>query len=319
MSDIKLFSIEQCATELVSRTARLEKDMQELIEGKMEVFLGVRFLASEYSTGNVHKGRIDSLGIDENGCPVIIEYKRHSTENVINQGLYYLDWLLDHQAEFKLLVMEKLDSEQANAIEWIGTRLICIAADFNKFDGHAVQQINRNIELMRYRYFGEDLFLLELVNAQTANYNDLVKEKPSVISTEQENIEQPEQTNSNTRKDTHLDRKSQASEQQLALYEMVCDYADSLGDEVQRKELKFYTAFKRIKNFASVHVWAPIKDPKILIYLHLDPTTIELEEGFSSDATNKGHWGTGNLELNVRNESDFEKAKILIEQSYLTS
>ena len=35
---------------------------------------------------------MDSIGIDENNCPVIVEYKRSSNENIINQGLFYLDW-----------------------------------------------------------------------------------------------------------------------------------------------------------------------------------------------------------------------------------
>jgi hypothetical protein len=35
---------------------------------------------------------------DENGSPVIFEYKRSVNENVINQGLFYLNWLLDHRA-----------------------------------------------------------------------------------------------------------------------------------------------------------------------------------------------------------------------------
>jgi hypothetical protein len=34
----------------------------------METMLGVRFLASEYSTGPVHVGPIYSLGIDEHGA-----------------------------------------------------------------------------------------------------------------------------------------------------------------------------------------------------------------------------------------------------------
>jgi hypothetical protein len=42
----------------------------------MPVMPGVRFLVSEYGTGPVHGGRIDSLGIDENGAPVVVEYKR---------------------------------------------------------------------------------------------------------------------------------------------------------------------------------------------------------------------------------------------------
>ena len=55
----------------------------------MLTFFGVTFLKTEYVTSNGR--RIDSLGIDENNCPVIFEYKRASNENVINQGLFYLD------------------------------------------------------------------------------------------------------------------------------------------------------------------------------------------------------------------------------------
>lgn len=94
MSDIKLFALQSDAViELPGSAAPLERDLQEKIEAHMPAFLGVHFLASEYSTGKTHKGRIDSLGLDENGCPVIIEYKRNKNENVINQGLFYLDWL----------------------------------------------------------------------------------------------------------------------------------------------------------------------------------------------------------------------------------
>ena len=108
MGDIKLFRYNNDGvTTLESRSATIEKSLQNLIEKHMETILGVRLLASEYSTGKVHGGRIDSLGIDENNCPVIVEYKRSINENVINQGLFYLDWLLDHKAEFKLLVIEK--------------------------------------------------------------------------------------------------------------------------------------------------------------------------------------------------------------------
>ena len=129
--------------------------------------MGVRFLATEYPTGKTHGGRIDTLGIDENGCPVIIEYKRSLNENVINQGLYYLDWLLDHKAEFELLVLKHIGKEAADTIEWTGPRL-CIAGNFTKYDQHAVQQINRNIELIRYVRYGTDLVLFELVNAVEA-------------------------------------------------------------------------------------------------------------------------------------------------------
>ena len=104
MSEIKLFEVGTVVKERTSSTVVLEKQLQTTIEQNMETFFGVRFLKSEYM---ITSGRMDSIGIDENNSPVIFEYKRSTSENVINQGLFYLDWLLDHKADFKLLVIEK--------------------------------------------------------------------------------------------------------------------------------------------------------------------------------------------------------------------
>lgn len=309
MSDIKLFQLWQGeVTELVSKSAKLEKDLQQLVEPHMEVFLRIRFLATEFTTSN--GGRIDSLGLDENGCPVIIEYKRHTNENVINQGLFYYDWLLDHKAEFQLLVMKQLGHIIAENIEWEGARLVCIATDFTRYDEHAIKQIDRNIELMRYKYFGDNLFLLELVNSHLSN---------KAATAKQQNVELSEVDTNPTKKerrDYHENRKTSASPELLSLYESVCDFGLSLGDDVQRKELKFYTALKKIKNFASVQVWAPQQDPSLRIYLHIDPDNVQLKEGLVNDARDKGHWGTGDLEIIVRSGQDLELAKQLIQLSF---
>jgi len=70
MSDLKLFKLEAGrASELVSTTVALERELQAVIEQNMPAMFTVRFLASEYSTGKIHRGRIDSLGLDENGSP----------------------------------------------------------------------------------------------------------------------------------------------------------------------------------------------------------------------------------------------------------
>ena len=170
MSEIKLFRLENGGRNGDRRRCRRTgKSLQTLIENNLEPMLAVRFLTSEHSTGHLHKGRIDTLGVDENDCPVILEYKRSISENVINQGLYYLDWLLDHKAEFKLLVLDRYGKVVADAIDWTAPRLICVAADFTKHDEHAVRQINRNIDLVRYRRFGGDLLALELLTSTTAD------------------------------------------------------------------------------------------------------------------------------------------------------
>jgi len=114
MAEIKLYRINGLqALEVPTSTSGLEKSLQVLLEHNLESILAVKFLRSEYSTGKNHGRRIDTLGIDENLCPVIIEYKRAVNENVINQGLSYLDWLLDHKADFKLLVMDSVGKAQA--------------------------------------------------------------------------------------------------------------------------------------------------------------------------------------------------------------
>ncbi|BBN89362.1 DUF5655 domain-containing protein [Azospira sp. I09] len=312
MSDIKLFRYaNNCASELAGKSATIERTLQRLIESQMEAFLGVRFLATEYSTGAKHRGRIDSLGLDENGCPVIIEYKRHSNENVINQGLFYLDWLLDHKADFRFLVMDKLGKDEADKIEWSGTRLLCIAADFTRYDEHAVAQINRNIELIRYKLFGEDLLLLELVNGASAASTQ------SVSKVDESVTEKPVKTPaaSTLAMKTHADQIASASPELLALFEQTRSFILAQGDDIIEKPLKLYVAFRRLKNFVCMSLISK-QDPHVFLTLKLDPTTVELEKGFTRDVTNIGHWGTGDLEVVLRKPADFERAKSLIERSY---
>ena len=166
MADIKLFNINKTVKEYQSGTVTLEKELQTVIENNMNTFFGVTFLASEYRTTD--GGRMDSIGIDENHCPVIFEYKRSMKENVINQGLFYLNWLLDHKDSFKVLVIEKLGLKAADDIDWTMPRVVCIAGDFTKYDESAIKQMNRNISLIRYKKFGDDLLMFEQINENIA-------------------------------------------------------------------------------------------------------------------------------------------------------
>jgi len=308
MSDIKLFNIQgKKVSELSGSSVELEKSLQTLIENNLEAFLGVRFLTTEHPTGLRQRGRIDTLGIDENGCPVIIEYKRSSNENVINQGLYYLDWLLDHKSDFRLLVLEKFGKQHAEQIEWTSPRLICIAGDFNRYDEHAVQQIPRNIELIRYRKYGDGFLLMELVNVTTPSNS-----KESNIPEASKKVKNKYQTVSG-----YLEKSSQ---EQKDRYESLRSFMLALGDDVQEKTCKNYFAYKRIKNFACVEVHP--QSSLILVYLKLDPDIVDLislGNDFARDVRNIGHFGTGDLELRLRNSEDLEKAKPMILKSYEVS
>lgn len=152
-------------TEFPTRTVATERTLQRLMERHLLQLLGVNFVASEYSIGSRHAGRIDTLGLDHQESPVVIEYKRGLAVNQISQGLYYLDWLDDHRGEFYLLAREQLGTSLAQAIRWERVRLICVAAAFHRYDLRAVRQVHRRIELIRYCWFGDDLLSLTTVAA----------------------------------------------------------------------------------------------------------------------------------------------------------
>jgi len=307
MGDIKIFkTIGDAVVELDGTAVALEKSLQNLIEKHLDVFLGVRFLASEYSTGKTHAGRIDTLGIDENGCPAIIEYKRSTNENVINQGLFYLDWLLDHKAEFELLILRKFGETAAQTIEWTAPRLICIAGEFTKYDQHAVQQINRNIELIKYKRYGDELLLLDLVHSVTA---DAGGTEPVVGPVGNDGGGNAYRTVS--------DHLASADQQTVDLFEAVKAFLMGLGEDVQVKTLKYYFAFKRIKNFSCVEIRN--QSGKVQVFVKVDPDTIELVEGFTQDVRDLGHFGTGDLKITIGSLEDLERAKPLLEKSYEAS
>jgi len=302
MSDIKLFRIDGIVSrEVPAKPVGLEKSLQTVIEHNLVAMLGVRFLRSEHKTGQVHRGRIDTLGIDEDGCPVIIEYKRAVNENVINQGLFYLDWLLDHKAEFELMVLKTFGDVEAARIDWSAPRLVCIAADFTRYDINAVKQINRNIDLMRYRHFAESLLSLELVHTNTAE---------TIIP---EEVEAEKKTGKRSSDKTFAEWLVELKGSPLLdLYETLRAYILALGDDVQEKELKLYTSFRKIKNFSCV----VLSKKSVTLYLRLNPESVPQMEPFMRDVRKIGHWATGDLEVSLTSPEQMRTVEPLILRAY---
>ncbi len=154
--------------------------------------------------------------------------------------------------------------------------------------------MNRNIELIRYRRYGNEFILFELVNAVIASSGggSTGTPKPSpTYKTVDEYLGAPP--------DLH------------ALYDDLQTQLVALGDDVQEKHLKYYIAFKRIQNFACVEVHPHAR--KLLVFVKVDPAAIELTEGFTRDVTDIGHFGTGDLEITIGSRADLDRAMPLIE------
>ncbi|MEU7731309.1 DUF5655 domain-containing protein [Streptomyces sp. NPDC040724] len=293
MSGLKLFNTRSGVTEVAPQLAEVEADVQDLVEAHMETMLGVRFLASEYSTGPVHGGRIDSLGIDENGAPVIVEYKRATDPGVINQGLFYMSWLMDHRTEFQALVRERLGATAASQVLWSAPRLICVAGDFTRYDLHAVREHRHSIDLVRYRFFGNDHFGVETVATAVGRMS-----APRV---------------GRRRGTAKAQRAASADGAMTELHAALDEALLGLGEDITKVENRTYHAYQRLRNFACL---CPPQKTKLLVYLKVDPKATDLVPGFTRDVTGLGHHGTGDLEVQVRTERDLERAQELFRLSY---
>ncbi|MGE7440083.1 DUF5655 domain-containing protein [Kitasatospora sp. NPDC001175] len=309
MTDLKVFRLGEDGldVEVQGSLAARECDLQKRVEANMRAMLGIRFLASEYQTGPLHRGRIDSLGLDENGTPVIIEYKRGSDPGVIVQAVSYLTWLDASHHEFQALVRDELGNEAAEAINWHNPRVVCIAGDFARHDRIAVHKMGQRIDLVRYRIFDGDLLSLQLIEST-----------PGSAGAPRSATARTAPANGNT-VPAAADDEVKVVEEKLgkmpsalqALYRELHTVLTESGD-VEAETMKHYIAYRRLVQAATVRF---LKDT-ILLNLKVDPDGVKLEAGFTRTVRGKGHLGTGDLEVRIRSAADLEKAAPLIQQAF---
>jgi predicted transport protein len=158
-----------------------EAELRDFFADNLEEILGVRFLEKEYPTTD---GRMDTIGIDENDSPVIIEYKWKENEEVLSQGLYYFDWLLHNKRHFNLLVKSKLGEEIE--VNWDQPRVILIAQGFSRYVKTAVQQV-KNVELKTYNLYDGDVLHIE--NEYTP-YPEKVRSARVIIEEDQQGVQE---------------------------------------------------------------------------------------------------------------------------------
>lgn len=131
--------------------------LRDFFASNLEDLLGIRFIEKEYV---IQEGRIDTLGLDENNSPVIIEYKWKENEEVLAQGLFYFSWLLKNKKHFELLVENKLG--KTVEVQWDQPRVILVAQGFSRYIQGAVEQ-EKHIELLAYHFYQSDILHLETI------------------------------------------------------------------------------------------------------------------------------------------------------------
>lgn len=298
-----LFKINGSAVKkITAKELDLEKHLQELFENNLEEILNIVFLAHEYSTS--FGGRIDTLGIDKNGSPCIIEYKKNQNDNVINQGLSYLRWLLDHKADFEILCQsKKIDIE----IDWDSPRVICIAESYNKFDLDTADILPINIELLRYRIYDEDILYLE-----PENYQKVRISTSGIVKKSNQGKEKTDRLQKTYSIDDHL---ADIDKKTVVLFQTLREKILSIDQNIAEEAKAKYIAYKTSTNFTDV----VIKQYGLKIFLNVKSGQLNDPQKLARDLTQPkpiGHWGNGDYEVKLENESELDAIFELIKQSY---
>jgi predicted transport protein len=316
MSDLKVFRLRDGdVVELAGVPPALDGALQRLVEANLETLFGVRLLASGYATGSRHGGRVATVGLDENASPVVIEYQRAGGGSVINQGVWALDWLVDHRADVTLLAMDRLGASEAASIDWRSPRLVCLAPGFSRNDEHVVHQINRSIELVRFRLCDDELLALELVSPARPNVSG-----NHVCGNHVSGNHVSGRAASRSAAHGHPAPRTIGDDLAVApapvheVYAALEQFVGGLGEDVTRTQLASYIAFRRLRNFTCVEV--DLREGELLLYLRLDPDTVQLEDGFTRDVRRLGHVGTGLLEVRVPDGRTLTRALPLVRASY---
>lgn len=283
-----------------------EKELQTLIEKNLAAVFNCRFVASEFSTGALHAGRVDSLGLSEDNNPVIIEYKKIESSELINQSLFYLHWIQDHRGDFEIAVQKALGN--GVEVDWSDVRVICIP-NYKKYDLHAVQVMGANIELWKYRLFkNNSLYLEEVFQATRIPVSEQVNGKNPVMVEAGKKAAQVRATATYTF-DEHLESKSKAI---TSLIHSVREYILGLDPAVEEVPKKFYIAYKISQNIVCMEP----HNKNIKLFVKLSASDIETPPQSYRDVTNVGHYGTGNTEFTISTESELEEVKPFIKLAY---
>ena len=301
-----LFSIHRTTLSTVDQTNfAAEKDLQTLIERNLETVFGCRFVATEFPTGAQHAGRIDTLALSEDNNPVIIEYKKVESSDLINQSLFYLSWIQDHRGDFEIAAQKSLGNDLE--VDWSDTRVVCLAPNYKKYDLHAVQVMGANRELWTYRLFKNGSLYLEEVFQKSVTTSPTASLSGKQLTTGQK-AALSRKTGSYTI-EQHFKGKPAAMK---ALAQSIQEFLLGLDPAVEEAPKKFYIAYKISKNIACME----IHKARVLLFVKLDPTKVNAPRKIARDVTDIGHFGTGDLELSVRNQGDLDVVKPLLEEAY---
>jgi len=288
-----LFRIESDGQSLkhVSRQEFLsEKELHKLVEENLQELLGISLIASEYPIPN---GRIDSLGLDDNGSPVIIEYKWKKEISAVVQGLFYLDWVLNNRRPFESIVRDKLGKD--TEVDWSPQpRLIIIAQDFDVKELAAINQMDPSIELIKYSLY-DGLFSYENVN--------IVESRPISRKTSGENGQVEHSLDNLINKAT-----PHAREMFTFLRDQILNISEAVWESVH----EHYCDYRTASTFVTVN----LRKDRLRIFIKLGDAKLDDPQKITEPIPKKWGYGLLNYQFDISALDEIDYSMSLIRQAY---
>lgn len=272
---------------------KLEKDLQNFVEKNLIELLNLEFVKSECVVENY---RLDTLAFDkENKAFVIIEYKRGNSYSVIDQGYSYLATILNNKADIILEYNETLNkSLKRDDIDWSQTKVIFISQSFNKFQKDSLNFKNLPIELYEIKKYENDIISFNKIRRKE-NSEDI--NTVSKINTEIQKV------TSEIKKYSIEDHLKEANDNITELFNQFRERLESMFPEIEVEAKKLYIAFKNNKkNLVDFR----LQKNSLKMWLNAKYGEIDDFKNLSKNVSNVGHWGNGDYEFSIKDDTNFE-------------
>lgn len=279
---------------------KLEREIQSIFENNLQEVMSLQLVKSEFAIKNK---RIDSLAYDkQTNAFIIIEYKRDKNYSVVDQGLTYLNLMLQNKAEFILTYNETLpDTLHSKDVDWSQSRVAFVSPSFTE----------NQISASDFKDFGIELWEVKQFENNTISINSIKKSSgaPS-IKPLLENSEKLKEVKENIKVYTEEDHYNNGSDSSIELYEKFKSAILNLADGVEIIPQKFYIAFKKGSNISDIEM----QKKGLKIFINAKIGALDDPKGLAKDVSNIGHRGNGDYQIQIENDKDLEYIMSLIKQ-----
>ncbi|PTT40529.1 hypothetical protein DBR28_05685, partial [Chryseobacterium sp. HMWF028] len=224
---------------------KLEKDIQKLFEQNLELITNLKLIKSEFT---IKSNRIDTLAFDEeSNAFVIIEYKRNQNYSVVDQGVSYLNLMLEYKADF---IVEYNETQKRNLkrndVDWSQSKIIFVSPSFTDFQKQSSNFKDLAIELWEIKQFENEIVVINPIKKS--------KSAPSIKQVQQNDNSEISKVVKEIKVYTEEDHLQGKSDDIKELYDSFKNGILNLSPDIEIDPKKLYIAFKKQKNIVDFHI-----------------------------------------------------------------